>query len=257
MNFVTGSGVDSKVSASMVYNCFIKSSLFLPSEPPLQIGERLHTVSRCPVGKRQKAAEKPPPFDLPPPLARMARSGGGLYSISICKGQGPPCRANWGCHKTERSGRGGPLDCIYTAPYLPRIPGAGSIPDRRWPRLHSPAVPFYRIPQDSPSSLWEGVSKSHYLPRCPRAWLATAGSKACVDRSVSSYFTSLELSILAARLLPLSRGFCIWNTVYSVVSGRGLSLLTYQAENWGKVLSPKWNFPKYFSGSASPGQWSH
>ena len=147
-------------------------------------------------------------------------------------------------------------DSIYTAPYLPRIPGAGSIPDRRWPRLHSPAVPFYRIPQDSPSSLWEGVSKSHYPPRCPRARLATAGSKACVDRSVSSHFTSSERSILAAHLLPLSRGFCIWNTVYSVVSGRGLSLLTYQAENWGKVLSPKWNFPKYFSGSASPGQWS-
>ena len=208
------------------------------------------------MGKRQKAAEKPPPFDLPPPLARMTRSRGGLYSISICKGQGPPRRANLGCRKTERPGWGGPLDCIYTAPYLPRIPGAGSIPDRRWPRLHSPAVPIAAYRRDSPSSLWEGVSKFHYPPRCPRARLATAGSKACVDRSVSSYFTSSERSILAARLLPLSRGFCIWNTVYSVVSGRGLSLLTYQAENWGKVLSPKWNFPKYFSGSASPGQWS-
>ena len=120
-------------------------------------------------------------------------------------------------------------------------------------------APLYRFTayrRDSPSSLWEGVNKFHYPPRCPRARLATAGSKACVDRSVSSYFTSSERSILAARLLPLSRGFCIWNTVYSVVSGRGLSLLTYQAENWGKVLSPKWNFPKYFSGSASPGQWS-
>ena len=221
----------------------------------------------------------------------MARSGGGLYSISICKGQGPPRRNNLGCRKTERPGWGGPLDCVYTAPYLPRIPGAGSIPDRRWPRLHSPAVPFSpsqapypsllpcgksslislfrlfpanlrfaenpRIPQGLPLKSVGGREQvSLYPPRCPRARLATAGSKACVDRSVSSYFTSSELSILAARLLPLSRGFCIWNTVYSVVSGRGLSLLTYQAENWGKVLSPKWNFPKYFSGSASLGQWS-
>ena len=160
--------------------------MFLPSEPPLQIGERLpHTVSRCPVGKRQRAAEKPPPFDLPPPLARMTRSRGGLYSISICKGQGPPRRANLGCRKTERPGWGGPLDCIDTAPYLPRIPGAGSIPDRRWPRLHSPAVPIAAYRRDSPSSLWEGVNKFHYPPRCPRARLATAGSKAYVDRSAS------------------------------------------------------------------------
>ena len=159
--------------------------MFLPSEPPLQIGEQVHTVSRRPVGKRQKAAEKPPPFDLPPPLARMTRSRGGLYSISICKGQGPPRRANLGCRKTERPGWGGPLDCIYTAPYLPRIPGAGSIPDRRWLRLHSPAVSIAAYRRDSPSSLWEGVNKFHYPPRCPRARLATAGSKACVDRSAS------------------------------------------------------------------------
>ena len=176
----------------------------------------MHTVSRCPVGKRQKAAEKPPPFDLPPPLARMARSGGGLYSISICKGQGPPRRANLSCRKTERPGWGGPLDCIYTAPYLSRIPGAGSIPDRRWPRLHSPAVPFYRIPQDSPSSLWEGVSKFHYPPRCPRARLATAGSKACVDRSVSSYFHLLgAFHPGGAPFVAITRVLCLEYCVFS------------------------------------------
>ncbi len=51
----------------------------------------------------------------------------------------------------------------------------------------------WRIPQGSPASPWEGVSKFHYPPRCPRARPATAGSKACVDRSVRSLFTSSEL----------------------------------------------------------------
>ena len=46
------------------------------------------------------------------------------------------------------------------------------------------------------------------------------------------------------------------NTVYSVVSGEENPPLTYQAEKRGKVLSPKWNFLKYFSGSADPGHWS-
>ena len=47
---------------------------------------------------------------------------------------------------------------------------------------------------DSPSSLWEGVNKFHYPPRCPRARLATAGSKAYVDRSASLSTHQMEYS---------------------------------------------------------------
>ncbi len=78
----------------------------------------------------------------------------------------------------------------------------------------------WRVPQGSPASPWEGVSKFHYPPRCRRARPATAGSKVRVDRSVRSAFTSLELPSWRRAFRRYSHGFCAWNTVYSVVGGR-------------------------------------
>jgi len=90
---------------------------------------------------------------------------------------------------------------------------------------HSSTAPLppwegWRVPQGSPASPWEGVSKFHYPPRCRRARPATAGSKVRVDRSVRSLFTSSELPSWRRAFCRYSRGFCAWNTVYSVVSGR-------------------------------------
>ena len=95
---------------------------------------------------------------------------------------------------------------------VPALPNGSLI---RW-------EPFYgwRVPQGSPASPWEGVSKFHYPPRCRRARPATAGSKVRVDRSVRSLFTSSELPSWRRAFCRYSRGFCAWNTVYSVVSGR-------------------------------------
>ena len=90
---------------------------------------------------------------------------------------------------------------------------------------HSSTAPLppwegWRVPQGSPASPWEGVSKFHYPPRCRRARPATAGSKVRVDRSVRSLFTSSELPSWRRAFCRYSHGFCAWNTVYSVVGGR-------------------------------------
>ncbi len=88
------------------------------------------------------------------------------------------------------------------------------------PQHRCPRGEGWRVPQSSPASPWEGVSKFHYPPRCRRARPATAGSKVRVDRSVRSLFTSSELPSWRRAFCRYSRGFCAWNTVYSVVSGR-------------------------------------
>ena len=95
---------------------------------------------------------------------------------------------------------------------VPALPNGSLI---RW-------EPFYgwRVPQGSPASPWEGVSKFHYPPCCRRARPATTGSKVRVDRSVRSAFTSLELPSWRRAFRRYSHGFCAWNTVYSVVGGR-------------------------------------
>ena len=88
------------------------------------------------------------------------------------------------------------------------------------PQHRRPRGEGWRVPQGSPASPWEGVSKFHYPPRCRRARPATAGSKVRVDRSVRSLFTSSELPSWRRAFCRYSRGFCAWNTVYSVVGGR-------------------------------------
>ncbi|WP_418934156.1 hypothetical protein, partial [Hominenteromicrobium sp.] len=74
----------------------------------------------------------------------------------------------------------------------------------------------WRIPQGSPSSLWEGVSKFHYPPRCHRARFAESGLR--LRRSLGWLFRNhlLEAIVVAAHLMPLSRGFCACIMVYSV-----------------------------------------
>ena len=74
----------------------------------------------------------------------------------------------------------------------------------------------WRIPQGSPSSLWEGVSKFHYPPRCHRARFAESGLR--LRRSLGWLFRNhlLEAIVVAARLMPLSRGFCACIMVYLV-----------------------------------------
>ena len=135
-------------------------------------------------GNAKRRRREAPPFDLAPPLATMTRSYKGCIPFQSAKRGSRPRRANLTCRKTERPRRGGFPDCHICTPYLPRIPGTGSIPDRRWLRLHSPAEPLpvkggaYR--RNSPSSLWEGVSKFHYPPRCPRAQIASTGLKAAL-----------------------------------------------------------------------------
>ena len=88
------------------------------------------------------------------------------------------------------------------------------------PQHRRPRGEGWRVPQNSPASLWEGVSKFHNPPRCRRARPARAGSKVRVDRSVRSLFTSSELPSWRRAFRRYSHGFCAWNTVYSVVSRR-------------------------------------
>lgn len=75
---------------------------------------------------------------------------------------------------------------------------------------------YWRIPQGSPSSLWEGVSKFHYPPRCHRARFAESGLR--LRRSLGWLGRNhlLKAIVVAAHLMPLSRGFCACIMVYSV-----------------------------------------
>ena len=84
----------------------------------------------------------------------------------------------------------------------------------------NPGSKSWRIPQGSPSSLWEGVSKFHYPPRCHRARFAESGLR--LRRSLGWLFRNhlLEANVVAAHLMPLSRGFCACIMVYSVFNVR-------------------------------------
>ena len=80
-------------------------------------------------------------------------------------------------HK-NRIDTAGLLSFTCDSPYLPRAPGEGDAISRLWQGCHSSRVPLpvgWRTPQGFPSSLWESVSKYHYLPRCHRARSAGSG----------------------------------------------------------------------------------
>ena len=119
-------------------------------------------------------------------------------------------------------------------------------------------APQYRCPwragayrRDSPSSLWEGVSKFHYPPRCPRARFASAGSKAALIARPACP-SPPELAVVAAHLTSLSRGFRIGNTVYSVFKARKKTPLTYSGGFGGKCTPSYRDFFKIFFIEASP-----
>ena len=69
--------------------------------------------------------------------------------------------------------------------------------------------------RSSPASLWEGVSKFHYPPRCRRARLARSGSKVRADRS-ARFPHLLKRAVLAARLLSLfTQVLCLEYCIFS------------------------------------------
>ena len=170
------------------------------------------------------------PFNLAPRLDTVSRGQQGIPFRST-NGAAAPGEV-WAAARQTGPRRAAPMVLLYavfaTHPQRgeysrPPLAPAVIAPQHRCPRGEG-----WRIPQSSPASLWEGVSKFHNPPRCRRARPATAGSKVRVDRSVRSLFTSSELPSWRRAFCRYSHGFCAWNTVYSVVGGR-LSRLTYQA----------------------------
>lgn len=99
----------------------------------------------------------------------MTRSSGTVVFRFNPQKREPPRRNGLGCHKTERPGLTAPCMIVvcricHASPargVFQTADGFGCI------------APQYRCPwragayrRDSPSSLWEGVSKFHYPPRC-------------------------------------------------------------------------------------------
>ena len=162
------------------------------------------------------------PFNLAPRLDTVSRGQQGIPFRST-NGTAAPGEV-WAAVRQTGPRRAAPIvfvvRCICHAP-----PARGVFQAAVGSGCHSSTAPLppwegWRVPQGSPASPWEGVSKFHYPPRCRRARPATAGSKVRVDRSVRSLFTSSELPSWRRAFCRYSRGFCAWNTVYSVVSGR-------------------------------------
>lgn len=179
----------------------------------------------------------------------MTRSSGTVVFRFNPQKREPPRRNGLGCHKTERPGWTAPCMIVvcricHTSPargVFQTADGFGCI------------APQYRCPwragayrRDSPSSLWEGVSKFHYPPRCPRARFASTGSKAALIARPACP-SPPDLAVVAAHLTSLSRGFRIGNTVYSVLKARKKTPLTYQEVSGANVLPLTEIFSKYFS----------
>lgn len=179
----------------------------------------------------------------------MTRSSGTVVFRFNPQDREPPRRNGLGCHKTERPGWTAPCMIVVcrichaspTRGVFQTADGFGCI------------APQYRCPwragayrRDSPSSLWEGVSKFHYPPRCPRARFANTGSKAALIARPACP-SPPELAVVAAHLTSLSRGFRIGNTVYSVFKARKKTPLTYQEVSGANVLPLTEIFSKYFS----------
>lgn len=149
----------------------------------------------------------------------MTRSSGTVVFRFNPQKREPPRRIGLGCHKTERPGLTAPCMIVvcricHASPargVFQTADGFGCIaPQHRCPWRAG----AYR--RDSPSSLWEGVSKFHYPPRCHRARFAESGLR--LRRSLGWLFRNhlLEVIVVAAHLMPLSRGFCACIMVYSV-----------------------------------------
>ena len=139
----------------------------------------------------------------------MTRSSGTVVFRFNPQKREPPRRNGLGCHKTERPGLAAPCMIVvcricHASPargVFQTADGFGCIaPQHRCPWRAG----AYR--RNSPSSLWEGVSKFHYPPRCHRARFAESGLR--LRRSLGWLFRNhlLEANVVAAHLMPLSRG---------------------------------------------------
>ena len=188
------------------------------------------------------------PFNLAPRLDTVSRGQQGIPFRST-NGTAAPGEV-WAAVRQTGPRRAAPMVLLYavfaTHPQRGEYSRPPVAPAVIAPQYRCPRGEDWRIPQSSPASPWEGVSKFHNPPRCRRARPATAGSKVRVDRSVRSLFTSSELPSWRRAFCRYSRGFCAWNTVYSVVGGRDLSLLTYQAGYKHNSQAVSANSPKEF-----------
>ena len=98
-------------------------------------------------------------------------------------------------------------------------PRHGDVISRLWQGRHSSRVPLLARPASTPGLRRksvdgrEQVSLSPALSSRPKC---RNGAEACGGRSDSFFLTS-RLSVMASRLMSLSRGSCAYNTVYSVV----------------------------------------
>ena len=179
----------------------------------------------------------------------MTRSSGTVVFRFNPQKREPPRRNGLGCHKTERPGWTAP--CMIVVCHICHASPARGV--FQTADGFGCIAPQYRCPwragayrRDSPSSLWEGVSKFHYPPRCPRVRFANTGSKAALIARPACP-SPPELAVVAAHLTSLSRGFRIGNTVYSVFKARKKTPLTYQEVSGANVLPLTEIFSKYFS----------
>ena len=98
-------------------------------------------------------------------------------------------------------------------------PRHGDVISRLWQGHHSSGMPLLVRPASTPGLRRksvdgrEQVSLSPALSSRPKC---RNGSEACGGRSDSFFLTS-RLSVMASRLMSLSRGSCTYNTEYSVV----------------------------------------
>ena len=198
-------------------------------------------------GETQKGSTgKVLPFNLAPRLDTVSRGQQG-FPFRSTNGAAAPGEV-WAAARQTGPRRAAPLVLLYavfaTHPQRreysrPPVAPAVIAPQHRRPRGEG-----WRVPQGSPASPWEGVSKFHYPPRCPRAQPAIAGSKVRVDRSVRSLFTSLELPSWRRAFRRYHTGFMPGILCIQLSVG-GLSLLTYQAHFWRSVASINGRISKF------------
>ena len=122
------------------------------------------------------------------------------------------------CKHRNRVGAAGLLSKTFEPPYLPRSPRQGDVISRLWQGRHNSGtmllVRLASIPGLRHKSM-DGREQVSLFPALSSRPKCRIGSEACGGRSDSLFITS-RLSVMASRLMSLSRGSCAYNTVYSV-----------------------------------------